>query len=179
MPNSPAADRSFPERLRSTEECPILRRRHEAFIHPLAEVRAEPFARQFPAQSFLLALSVNQCAGGGKLDADAGVALVVNDLLLAFPSWMRADQNLAQLADLVPTELSLIDEIEKLALLVCDRRLFVIKDDEVAADHRRRIRLRATVNAVGVDDSGDDLPGLQPVAIEYGLTGIGRAHDNV
>src|SRR3990172_3990021 len=62
----------------------------------------------------LLALSVNQCAGGRELDADAGVALVINDLLLAFPSRMRADQNLAQLADLVPTQLSLIDEIEKL-----------------------------------------------------------------
>ena len=63
MPNSPAADRSFPERLRSTEECPMLRRRHEALVHPLAQIPAEPFARQFSAQSFLLALFVNQCAG--------------------------------------------------------------------------------------------------------------------
>src|SRR3972149_10699677 len=122
MPNSPGADRSFPEPLRSTEERPILRRRHEAFIHPLAEVRAEPFARQFPAQSFLLALFVNQCAGGGKLDTDAGVALVVNDLLVVLPAGMRADQHLTQLADLVPTKPAAFDQVEKLGLLIGDRR---------------------------------------------------------
>ncbi len=44
---------------------------------------------------------------------------------------------------------------------------------------RRRIRLRTAVDAVGVDDSRDQLPRLQPVAVEHGLARVGRAHDDI
>jgi hypothetical protein len=59
-----------------SERLDPLRRRHEAFIHPLAQIRAEPFRRKFPSQSLFFACFVNQSAGSRELDAHAGVALV-------------------------------------------------------------------------------------------------------
>src|SRR5574341_1283822 len=117
-----------------------LRRRHESFIHPLVEIRAEPFPRQLSSQALFPARIQNQRADGGELDADAGVALIVNDFLVARSSGMRAGEHLTEFTNLFPSDLALIDQIEKLALLVVERRFLVVEHDKIAADHCRGVR---------------------------------------
>src|SRR4029453_18262033 len=92
---------------------------------------------------------------------------------------MISGQDLAQLADFVPAELAAFDEIEQLALLVCDRRLFVVEHDEVRARHRRRVGFSAAVHAVRIGNRRYELPGLEPVAVEYGLARISGTHDDI
>src|SRR6266481_2111548 len=156
-----------------------LRRGHEPFVHPLAQICAEPLARQLSTQPALLARFVDQSPCGGELNADAGIALVIDNFLVILSSWMTSCQDLTQLADFVPPELTPFDEVEQLPLLVGDRGFLVIQHDEVTANHCGCIRFSAAVHTVRIGNSRHELPGLQPVAVEHGLARISGAHDDV
>ena len=92
---------------------------------------------------------------------------------------MSTDEHLAELAHLVPREFLLVDQIEKLALLIVNRRLDVVEHDEIAAGHRCRVRLSAPMHAVGIGDGNHQLARLQPASLEYRLAGVGSAHDDI
>src|SRR6202008_252360 len=93
-------------------------RRHESLVHPLAKISTEPFARKVSAEALLLTCFVDQRAGGSELNTDSGIALVVDDVLIAFSAGMPAGQDLAKLGDLFPAELPVVDQIQQLTLLV-------------------------------------------------------------
>jgi len=92
-------------------------RRHKPFVHPLAQIRAEPFPRQLSSQALLLAGFVDQRAGGGKLNADIGVTIIICGSFV-LPGCAPI-KNLGRLAEFIPTKLSPFNEVEKLSLLVC------------------------------------------------------------
>src|SRR5215475_680020 len=157
----------------------MLRGGHETFVHPLAEVRAEPLARQLSTKLPFFAFFVDQGTCGRELNAEAGVALVIDNLPIVLPPRMVSGKDLAQLTDFIPTELTAVDQIEQLALLVGDCCLFAIEHDEVRAGHRRRIRFGSPMYAVGIGNRCHELPRLEPVPVEHRLACIGGAHDDV
>jgi len=90
---------------------------HKAFIHPFAQVGAEPLPRQLSSQALLLVGFVDQRAGGGKLNADIGVTIIICGSFV-LPGCAPI-KNLGRLAEFIPTKLSPFNEVEKLSLLVC------------------------------------------------------------
>src|ERR1700757_3899345 len=92
-----------------------LRRRHEALVHPFAQISAEPFARQLSTEPAFLAAFVNQRPDGSELNANASVTLVVNNLLVVLSTRMGTNEYLPQLTDFVPAEFAFIDQIQQLA----------------------------------------------------------------
>src|SRR5215510_3208073 len=75
----------------------LLRGRHETFVHPLAEIRAKPLARQLSTEVPFFTLFVDHGTCDGKLNADASVALVIDNLPVVLPSRMVPGKDLAQL----------------------------------------------------------------------------------
>src|SRR5215510_4897386 len=73
----------------------LLRGRHETFVHPLAEIRAEPLARQLSTELPFFAFFVDQGTCGGELNADTGVALVIDNLPVVPPPRMVSGKDLA------------------------------------------------------------------------------------
>src|SRR4029077_18822937 len=140
---------------------------------------AKPLAGQLAAQAFLPAGLMDERAGSRELDTDADVALVIDDLSITGPAGMIPDEDLPQLTDFVPTDRSLVDQVQQFALLVCNRSLLVVENDEIAANHRCGIRFAAPVNAVGVGDGCYKLSWFKPVTVEHRLAGIRGAHDDI
>src|SRR5206468_11998418 len=108
--------------------------------HPLAYIGAKPLAGQLAAKPFFPAGFVDQRAGSRELDTDTRIAPVVDDLAITGSSGVPPDEDLTELADSIPADLFLVAQIEQLALLVCDRRLNALEDEEIAATHLHRIR---------------------------------------
>src|SRR5260370_9512847 len=159
------------------------RRRPEPGLIIGGQVAPQPFGRNGLVRAFGQCFAIHDAARGGKLDREAGIVLVVNDPLAGSLTRRLADPNLAEdevaeLMDLIPVYDALLDRVEQFGLIVFDHAFPVVDDHGACALIGPSVDFRALVGDARIGDRPDDLPLLEGVAVEHRPhRGRGATHD--
>src|SRR5260370_15826570 len=109
------------------------RRRPEPGLIIGGQVAPQPFGRNGLVRAFGQCFAIRDAARGSKLDREAGIVLVVNDPLAGSLTRRLADPNpaedeVAELMDLVPVYAALLDRVQQFGLIVFDHAFPVVDD---------------------------------------------------
>ena len=121
---------------------------------------------------------INDRTGGGKLHAEAGVVLVIDNPALLLPDCLAPGQQVAQLVNAIGIDGAAGNGVQQLDLIVAFDARPVVDDDVGCPCYGRLVDLEARCRDIGVGDRNRHLPVFEQGTVEHRPGAVGRAaHD--